>query len=258
MNNSLENSSNFSSYIKNALRNPVVAGAGVLAISVCIAVCIASYAFYTIKTLDNQLSVTGSAKKSITADRVKWNVSISRPTNASSLPDGYTKIAQDLQIVKAFFLKNGFTENDLEISPVFMDEVYENNQPSPEFKKYTLRQSITITTAEIERVNTLSKNTQEVISKGVLFTVQSPEYSYSNLAELRVTLLAEALKDAEARASSIASVTGNKVGKLKSAASGVVQVLTAGSNDVSDYGTYDTSSIEKDVMVTVRASFNIK
>lgn len=258
MNNTLETSNSIRQYAKNALRNPIVAGAGILALSLCVAVLIASYTFYTIRTLDNQLSVTGSAKKTITADRVKWTVSISRPTNASALKDGYAKMASDLQVVEAFFTKNGFSANTLTVSPVFMDEVYENIAPAPEFKKYTLRQTITLSTTDVERVNSLSKNIQDIVSRGVIFTVQSPEYSFSNLAELRVTLLAEALKDAEARATSIAGVTGNKVGKLKSAASGVVQVLTAGSNDVSDYGTYDTTAIEKDVMVTVRASFNIR
>jgi hypothetical protein len=32
-------------------------------------------------------------------------------------------------------------------------------------------------------------------------------------------------------------------------------VLPKGGVDVSDYGTYDTSSMEKEVMVTVRATF---
>jgi hypothetical protein len=37
-----------------------------------------------------------------------------------------------------------------------------------------------------------------------------------------------------------------------------VQVLAPNSEDVNDYGTYDTSSINKEIMVTVKASFEIK
>jgi len=56
----------------------------------------------------------------------------------------------------------------------------------------------------------------------------------------------------------IAENDNRKVGNLRSASIGVTQVLAADSVDVSDYGTYDTSTEDKDVMVTVRAVFRIK
>lgn len=68
-------------------------------------------------------------------------------------------------------------------------------------------------------------------------------------------LLSEAVKDAQNRAGKIAQSSGNEVGSLKSASVGVVQVLPVNSTEISDYGTYDTSSIEKEVMITVRATF---
>jgi hypothetical protein len=39
---------------------------------------------------------------------------------------------------------------------------------------------------------------------------------------------------------------------------GVVQVMTAGAIEISDYGSYDTSGIEKEVMVTVKADFKLE
>jgi hypothetical protein len=39
---------------------------------------------------------------------------------------------------------------------------------------------------------------------------------------------------------------------------GVVQVMQVDSVDVSDYGSYDTSTINKDVMVTVKTVFGLK
>ncbi len=74
---------------------------------------------------------------------------------------------------------------------------------------------------------------------------------------MRVALLPDAIADAKARAESIATAGGNKIGSIKSASSGVVQVLSANSVEVSDYGSYDTSKIEKEIMVTVKASFAI-
>lgn len=238
-------------------RNPIVIAAAVLATGFLVCAFIASYTFYAIRSMDNLISVTGSAKQSITADQVKWSTSISRQVTASTLKEGYASLASDLKIVQAYFAHHGFESSGLVVSTVYMDEVYDNNsgQLSASMKRYTLRQTIDLTSKDIAKVDALSKNTSEVIEQGVIFQTSAPEYSYSDLASLRVNLLSAALKDASARADSIASVSGNKVGKLKSASSGVVQVLPVGSNDVTDYGTYDTTSIQKDVMVTVRASF---
>ncbi len=84
------------------------------------------------------------------------------------------------------------------------------------------------------------------------------EYYYSKLPDLRVSLLSDAVKDAKARAEQIAQGTGRGIGNVLSASNGVVQVISPNSVDVSDYGSYDTSSIEKDVMVTIKASFRLK
>ena len=67
-----------------------------------------------------------------------------------------------------------------------------------------------------------------------------------------------AVEDARKRAKAIAESTGQSVGKMKSAASGVVQVMAPNSTDVSDYGQYDTSTREKDVFVSVRTTFILK
>lgn len=243
--------------MKELFKQPTVAAACVLGAALLLSAVVASSAAYSIRAMDNVLAVTGSAKKSIVADQGKWTVNISRPVMASTIKEGYSQLDRDLKIVKDFFIKNGFSEKDLVVTTVFMDEVYENVTPAPEYKKYTLRQSVTVTSSDVERISAVSKDTKDIIEKGVLLTVLSPDFSYTKLAEIRVSLLSEALTDAKARANSIASVSGSSVGKLKSAAGGVVQVLPQGSNEVSDYGTYDTSSIQKEVMVTVRASFAI-
>ena len=52
--------------------------------------------------------------------------------------------------------------------------------------------------------------------------------------------------------------TGNSIGSVKSAKMGVLQITAADSTDVSDYGTYDTSTIEKDMTAVVNVSFAVR
>ena len=103
----------------------------------------------------------------------------------------------------------------------------------------------------------LSKRVQEIANLGVLYSSNNLEYYYTKLPDVRVSLLSNAVADAKTRAEQIAKSSGQSVGAIRSASMGVVQVLTPNSTDVSDYGAYDTSSKEKEVMVTVKTVFNL-
>ena len=135
---------------------------------------------------------------------------------------------------------------------------YNQNNVTAAEKDYTLRQTVEVSSSDVAKIGELAQATQSIINKGVIFSVFPVEYYYKNLPEVRVTLLSSAVADAKKRAEEIVSGTGQKIGALKSAASGVVQVLPANSLEISDYGTYDTSKVNKNIMVTVKAAFNIK
>ncbi len=217
---------------------------------------IGAYAFYQIKSLDNNLTVTGSTTKQVTSDHVKWVGVINRVVKASTLKQGYTDMARDLLNVKDFLKLKNIPENQVVISPIFMDQNYD--QPQGTERSYTLRQTIEINSADVLSIGEIAKNIQPLIEKGVIFSTQSLEFTYTKLPQERVLMLADAVKDAKSRASSLAESSGKKIGQLKSASSGVVQVMSANSTDVSDYGSYDTSKVEKNIMMTVKATFTLK
>ncbi len=242
--------------MENSSTKAVSFGATILSVGFIVCTLIGGYFFYQARALDNVLSVTGSAKMDVTSDQVKWVTVITRPTTASTLKAGYAQMNSDATLVKQFYTDNKIDPQALTISPVQMNEVYE--QYASADKKYTLTQTFELDSADIDGVTALSKGTESLIQKGVIASTQTLEYSYSKLPDLRVSLLADAVKDARARANEIVTGTGQAVGKLKSASSGVVQVLSPNSTDVSDYGSYDTSSIKKSIMVTVKATFSLK
>jgi hypothetical protein len=228
----------------------------ILGLSIIISFAIASLTFYNLRSAD-YISTTGSAKKAVVSDSVKWTSSITRVVKLSTVKEGYTKIDADLKEVKNFFITNGIPETSIDIAPVYMNEIYDNNNYAE--KNYNLVQNITIKSEDVQKISNLSKNTSSLITnKGILFSTISLEYYYSKLAEARVELLGDAVADAKARAEKLSEAGGKRIGALKSASSGVVQVMSPNSVDVSDYGMYDTSTIDKQIMVTVKASFNIK
>ena len=229
----------------------------VLGLSLIISAGIGSFTFYKLRSMD-YISTTGSAKKPVVSDKVKWTSSITQKVKASTMKDGYAKLDTNLKDVKDFMTTNGISTESLTISPVLMNEVWDNNGNNQTDKNYNLVQNIEVQSNDVEKIDALAKNTNELINKGIMFSTNSIEFYYSKLPEARIELLDSSIADAKARAEKLASAGGKKIGALKSASSGVVQVMAPNSVEVSDYGMYDTSKINKEIMVTVKASFEIK
>jgi hypothetical protein len=78
------------------------------------------------------------------------------------------------------------------------------------------------------------------------------------MAELKIEIQAEAAKDAMVRAQKIADATDRDLGPMRSARMGVLQITPKFSNAISDYGINDLSSIDKEIVGVVNASFQIE
>lgn len=230
-----------------------------LGLCLIISALIIANTLFKIKAADNTLAVTGSAKKTVSSDLGKITGSFTRTVPVTNLRSGYDQMASDLKIVKNFFKGKGIAEKDLTISPIFMDQQYQYNKTDQTPAEYNLRQTVELQLKDVKKITEIAKEIQDLIKDNVLFSVQPVEYYYTDLAKIRVDLLGDAVKDAKDRAGKIAASNDQEVGSLKSASVGVTQVTSVNSVDsISDYGAYDTSKVEKEVMITVKAVFGLK
>jgi hypothetical protein len=231
--------------------NPMVKAAAVLALGPIIAAGIASYAFYEIRASADVITVTGSARESVTSDHAKWTIDVSARTGMFDQVAGYSAVARGVDEVKKKLSDEGFT--DLTVNaPNAMEQWGQNG-----ITGYTVSQSIVVQSDDVAKVSDRANRIDSLQGTGYMVRTGYVEYTYTKLDEMRVKLLSNAIKDAHARADAITKESQRATGALKSASSGVVQVLPKNGVDISDYGSYDTQSIEKDVMVTVRAVFSI-
>ncbi len=229
----------------------------VLGMGFIIAASIISYAFYSVHTLGNTLSVTGSATTEIKADASKWTVSVSRTANEEGISSSQSRVSADTQTVVDFFTTAGIQSEKILVSPIFSEKNYSSDTNAS--VTYNVHQDISVQSDNPTLIQKLSKDISRLSSKGILFSVVAPEYYVTTLPKIRIALMGNAILDAKARAFAIASSTGQHVGALASASGGVVQVMAPNSvGDVNDYGSYDTSTIDKTVMVTAHAVFYIK
>lgn len=228
----------------------------IIGLSVIVSAGLVAKTFLDVKNLDNVITVSGSSKQKVTSDSARWSGNFSRTATKDTLKDTYIQMKSDEKIISNFFISQGFKAGSFEISPVFMNEVVKNEENAP--KEYTLTQNIEIKSDDVSKMKELAKNSDQLASQGIIFSANPVEYYYSKLPDLRVSLLPEAIKDAKKRAEVISNSSNNQINSVKSVSMGVVQVMPVGSMDVDDYGSYDTSSIDKEVMITIKAVFGLK
>lgn len=243
---------------KEWLKDSAVRAATVASAVALLIMFIGVISFFSAKGMDNTISVTGSARRAVVADSAKLSIALRRTASFSRVSTAYKNINADTDTIKQFILGEGFAESGISITPPSADQIYDNSNPSPEDRNFDVRVYIDVRSIDLTKIEALSRGITTVDLDGLVVEVRPVEYLYTKLADIRGELFSEAIKDAKVRAEAIASVSGRKVGKVKTAATGVVQILTPQSVEVSDYGTVDTSSINKDVMVTARATFMLR
>jgi hypothetical protein len=207
----------------------------------------------------NTISVTGSASQEARADEATWTINLQETAYQGGVPAASAQVTHDLNAIAAYLTKQQLASSTVTTSVVSSYENYSSDKNTP--SDYNVSGSVTLSTSDVDKVDTLSHDIgslNALVSPSDLVSPQQPQYYISTLPDLRVSLLGAAVKDAKARAEQIAQSGGSSVGPLQLASSGVVQVLSPNSTNVEDYGQYDTSTIQKQVMVTVRASFYVR
>ncbi|SHK43203.1 SIMPL domain-containing protein [Desulforamulus aeronauticus] len=210
-------------------------------------------------TNKSAITVTGSAKKQLTSDLAVWRGSFYQET--VNLQDAYTNLKNDLVKVKSYLVKQGIPEDQIVVSSISTMPQYvynANGSSTGQIASYRLTQNIEIKSNDVQKIAAIARSATELIEQDVIFDSQPPEYFYTKLNNLKVDMLAEATKDAKQRAEKMAASTGSKIGALRSAKMGVFQITPVNSNEISDYGMNDTSSIEKEITAVVNVEFGIE
>lgn len=211
--------------------------------------------FYSSRASDDTVAVVGSATERFTSDIVKWRISLSRDTGLTDVNSGYPLLREDIAFLTSLLIEKGIGEGDITVQPINMMSRYGREGG---VVGYQLMQNVYVITSKMEIVEDLALNPGVLTEKGAVLQNSNLEYFYSKLADIKTEMLAEAAKDARRRAEEIARNSGVSLGNVVSLRSGVFQITEPFSTEVSDYGMYNTQTKQKDITVTVRATFKIK
>jgi uncharacterized protein len=215
---------------------------------------------FRIKHAEQRIVVTGSATRRIRSDFVVWRAVVK--SQAPEMAQAYKKLATDVPALAAFVKSRGIDPKDIKVSAASIQELHPRDREGREIVEttvaYVTEQGIEVSSPDIEKVEKVSREATELIDRGIFVHSESPLYIYTKLAELKIQMLAEASKDARNRADQIATHARSRLTSLLTARMGVMQINPAYSTEVSAEGNNDKTSLEKDVMAVVTATFGVE
>ena len=234
-------------------RIPLLAGLTLLAVAIFLG-SVAIGSGIRDRNQNDTVTVTGSAKQRIVSDYAIWDISVtSQDTSAA-------KAAAQLDTwtasVRSFLLSHGIKPSELTAQPVSTQTVAPpSNGYTNKIGGYQLTRNFEVRSPRVQAVATVADASSDLLKQGIALSAQPLQYVYTSLAKIRPALLAAATKDAQERAKVLVEATGAKLGKLRGVDVGVFQVTSPNSTQVSDYGVYDTSTLQKDVTAVVNVTF---
>ncbi|MEY4892190.1 MAG: hypothetical protein RIQ34_802 [Bacteroidota bacterium] len=235
----------------------------IIAFASLVGVLILSAAYKYKYKANETITVTGLAERDFVSDQIVWAGNYSRKT--MELRTAYAQLKKDEQTIREYLTGKGVKESELVFSSVSIEKEFNTRYDSEgrtlgtEFTGYNLKQSVTVDSRDIEKVEKISREVTELIESGIEFNSSNPSYFYTKLSELKIDLLAKASADAQERAQTIAKNSGSDLGKIKKAAMGVFQIT--GQNSDEDYsfgGVFNTSSKNKTASITIRIDYAVE
>ena len=215
---------------------------------------------FRIKHGEKRIVVTGSATRRIHSDFVVWRAIVK--SQATEMAQAYRKLSSDVPTVVAFLKAHGIDEKQIKVSATSILEIHPRDKEGREIHETTAafitEQVIEVSSGEIDKVERVSRESTELIDRGIYIHSEAPLYIYTKLAELKVQMVAEASSDARNRAEQMALHAKSHVTSLISSRMGVLQINPANETEVSAEGNNDRTSLEKDVLAVASATYGIE
>lgn len=220
----------------------------------------------------DSISVIGLGTKDFVSDEILWSGSFT--TTSFDIKTAYNKIVSDQKIVSDFFLGKGFKRNEFSFGAVNFQKKFreirsENSENSYQtkyeqvFDGYEATQTISFSAKKnpdlMKRIEEVSSKTSELVNSGIELSSNNIQYTFSGLPSLKQSLIENATKDANERATKIVKTADGDLGKLKRASMGVFQITGQGSTEEDSYGGInDTYSKNKTARITVRLEYELE
>lgn len=213
------------------------------------------YYYYQAKINNNSVTVKGLSEMNVRADTAIWKLKF--VITGNELAAAQKKITAQAESIYEFLQKQGFKDDEIKVGRIETNDLMANPYRSNDVNnsRFILSQTITVKTGNVDLVEKSLPETDELISKGIIFDSNSygdpVSYIFTRLNEIKPQMLEQATKNAKEAAYEFAKSSDSKVGKIRQANQGVFSILPR--EQVS--GSYEAQQIDKTVRVVSTIEF---
>ena len=199
--------------------------AGIAAIALVAGAFVLGNQIASIKTADRTVQVRGASELPVSADLATWALNVSASGNDLSATQ--KQLSGDLVKIRAFMAKNGVKPEEIEMGSLSVSDAqanqYNNNQGAPRF---VVTGGVTVRTANLDGIGKAKNSLDELLGQGVVLTNSyGPNFAFTKLNEAKLDLVSRATGEAYKAAEQFAKDSGAKVGGIRRARQGSVEVL---------------------------------
>lgn len=216
------------------------------------------YTVNRVSTNKQSVVVKGLSEKAVKADQAQWTIVVHG--DGKTLPDAMANLRANRPEVMAFFRDKGFQESAVTAGretfyPVFLRD--DKGNETRDIEGYVATQSLTLDSTDVERIEQAAGQIVALQEKGLPLDVGNPDYLVGTLEKVKMSLIADATRNAHDRATEFARSGDARVGTMRSASQGAFYILPArGTRSDDEYGgTYDKTTIDKVARVVVTVEY---
>lgn len=230
-----------------------------LALGLVVAAGLVARSIERVKLAGDRITVKGYAEEQVVSDAGTWRGTVT--VRAADLQSGYRVLESDSTRVRAMLEAVAGPKAPVEVAPVNARPQYEVGPGGVQTGRvlgYELERNFELSSSDVALIGRVAAQASALISEGVNINSWPPQYFYGDLNAVKVRLIGAATRDSQLRAEQFAAGSGVKVGPLRSASQGVFQITRPNSTDTADYGSYDTSTVEKVVKAVVTVEYAVE
>jgi hypothetical protein len=206
------------------------------------------------------ITVKGYAERRVESDFALWSATVT--TRGKQMGAAADQMDKDTRAVAEFLGTQGIPKENTSVSALTTTALTKSSNgdfgDAGTLEGYKLDRLFQVTSNDMDSISKLSDRAPILLRNGVEISFSPTEYYCTKLADLKVTLLGEAVQNAQRRAEEIAIKSGRRVGELRSANQGVFQITAVYETETSSEGALNTSSPEKSIKAVVTAEFALR
>lgn len=204
------------------------------------------------------LSVKGYAELPIRSDSAAMTVTVKNAV--PELSAAYELSSKQIERIVSM-AKESLKQSEINPPWTNVKEIYMLDQKGKKtntVEKYSVEKTLRIETTDVDGMESFAQRIYDLNKEGIFVTIGGPSYFVNKLEDIKLKLVRMATENGRMRANEMVSSAGYNLSRLVSARQGIVQITTRNSTETSDWGVYDTSTIDKVAKLAVTLEYEIK